>query len=112
MQLITIYAVVKSKCAVEKGKRCTKKCRDSGKNDDLYADYKVLCSCNSLLKKNMPCALYTCRIICMIAIDRAEQSAETVIDIQSDVVSDSDALTCVSYSSTIQITRLDKITRL
>jgi len=29
-QLITICAVVKSKCAVEKGNVCTQKCRDSG----------------------------------------------------------------------------------
>jgi len=47
--LITIYAVVKLKCAVEKGNVCTKKCRDSGQNDDLCADYQVQCSCKSCL---------------------------------------------------------------
>jgi len=35
VQLIAICAVVKSKCALENGTVCTKKCRDSGQNDDL-----------------------------------------------------------------------------
>jgi len=50
VQLITICAVVKSKRAVEKGNVCTKKCRDSGQNDDLCADYLVLCNCKFCLK--------------------------------------------------------------
>ena len=33
LQLITICAVVKSKCGVEKGYRSTKKCRDYDQND-------------------------------------------------------------------------------
>ena len=53
MQLITICAVVKSKCAVENGKICTKDHRDSGQNDDLWADCQVLGSCKSCSK----CAL-------------------------------------------------------
>src|SRR6218665_3667640 len=47
----TIWAVVKSKCAVEKGNVCIKKCRDSDQNDDLCTDYQVLCRlCKSCLK--------------------------------------------------------------
>jgi len=38
LQLITICAVVKSKGAVEKGNVCTKKSRDSGQNNYLFAD--------------------------------------------------------------------------
>ena len=46
VQLITICTdFVKSKCAVEKGNVCTKKCRDSGQNDDLRADCQVLPNC-------------------------------------------------------------------
>ena len=45
VQLITISAVAKVKCRVEKGHACTKKCKDSGQNDDLCANYQVLCSC-------------------------------------------------------------------
>jgi len=48
VQLITICAVVKSRCAVEKGDvraLCIKKCRESGQNYDLCADYQVLCNC-------------------------------------------------------------------
>jgi len=37
MQLITICAVVKSKCAVEKGNVSIEKCRYSGQNDDICA---------------------------------------------------------------------------
>ena len=48
-------AVVESKCAVEKGNACTKKCRDSGQIDDLCADYQVLCGYKSCL--NMPCLM-------------------------------------------------------
>jgi len=48
VQLITISAVVTSKCAVERGDVCTKKCRDS--NQNLCADYQVLYSCKSCLK--------------------------------------------------------------
>src|SRR6218665_699428 len=48
---LTICAVVKSKCAVEKDNGCTKKCKDSGKNGDLCADYLVLCSCKSCFKE-------------------------------------------------------------
>ena len=40
----------KNQCAVEKGKVCAKKCRDSGQNGDLCAGYQVLCSCESCLK--------------------------------------------------------------
>src|SRR6218665_3013607 len=36
--LITIYAVVKSNCAVEQGTVCTKKCRGSGLNHYLCID--------------------------------------------------------------------------
>jgi len=36
--LITICAVVISKCAVEKGNVCTKMCRYSGQNDDFCSD--------------------------------------------------------------------------
>jgi len=42
VQLITICAAVKSKCAVQKGNMCTKKCRDAGKNEGLSADYLVI----------------------------------------------------------------------
>jgi len=48
---ITICAVVKSKCAVEQGDVCTKKCWNSGKvYDMLCADYQLLCSGKSCLK--------------------------------------------------------------
>src|SRR6218665_2942065 len=50
VQLITICAVVKSTCEVEKGNVCAKKSRDSGQNDDFCADYQVLCSCKSCIK--------------------------------------------------------------
>jgi len=50
VQLITICAVVKSKCAVETGNVCTKKCRDSGQNYDLCADHQLLCNCKSCLE--------------------------------------------------------------
>jgi len=50
MQLITIFAVVKSKCAVEKGNVCTKKRRYSGQNYDLCADNQILCSYKSCSK--------------------------------------------------------------
>src|SRR6218665_1135266 len=49
-QLIAICAVVKSKCAVEKGNVCVKKYRNSGQTDHLSPDYQVLCSCKSCLK--------------------------------------------------------------
>ena len=55
VQLITICAVVKSKCAVEKGNICTKKCRDSVQSDELCANYPVLCSCTSCLKYALVC---------------------------------------------------------
>jgi len=50
VQLITICAVVKSKCAAEKGNMCIKKFRNSIQTDDLCADFQVLRSCNSCLK--------------------------------------------------------------
>ena len=50
VQLITICAVVKSKCAVEKGNECTKNCRDSGQNDDLCTDYQLSYFKKSYLK--------------------------------------------------------------
>ena len=50
MQLIPICAVVKSRSVQLKKYVCTKKCRDSGQNDDLCAAYQVLCSCKSCLK--------------------------------------------------------------
>jgi len=37
VQLITICAVVKLKCAVDKGKVRPMNCRDSGENDDSCA---------------------------------------------------------------------------
>jgi len=49
VQLITICAVVKSKRVVDKGNVCTKKCRDSGQNEDLCAYYQVMCSWKSCL---------------------------------------------------------------
>jgi|SRR6218665_1136491 len=52
-QWITICVVVKSKFAIEKGNEYTKKCRDSGQNDDLYADNQALCSCKSCLKYDL-----------------------------------------------------------
>ena len=50
VQLITICAVVKSKCAAEKGNVRTEKCCVSGQNDELCADYQDLCSCKSCWK--------------------------------------------------------------
>ena len=50
VRLITICAVVKSKCTVEQDKVWSKKCRDSGQNDDLCADHQVLCGSKSCLK--------------------------------------------------------------
>src|SRR6218665_1467529 len=50
VKLFTMRAVVKSKCAVEKGNECTKKCTNSCHNDDLCADNQVVCSCKSCLK--------------------------------------------------------------
>lgn len=41
--LITMCAVVKSECAVEKGNVCNNKGRYSGQNDDLFSGYQVLC---------------------------------------------------------------------
>ena len=38
VQLITVYALVKSKSAVEKGSMCNKKCKDYVQTDDLCAD--------------------------------------------------------------------------
>jgi len=50
VQLITICAVVKSKCAVEKCSMCSKNYRDSGQNDDFGTNYQDLCSCKSFLR--------------------------------------------------------------
>ena len=44
MQLFAICSVAKSKCAVEKGPACTKKCRDPSKNDDFCAENQVFCA--------------------------------------------------------------------
>ena len=38
----SICVIIKPKCAAEKGSVRAKKCRDSGQNDDLCADYQVL----------------------------------------------------------------------
>ena len=50
VQLTTICAVIKSKCAAEKDNVCTKKCRDSGQNYDLRVNYPDLCSWKYCLK--------------------------------------------------------------
>ena len=54
VQLITICAAVKWKCAVEKGNVCSKKCRDSDQTVELCTDFQVLCSCKSCLKYALP----------------------------------------------------------
>jgi len=48
--VITIFAIEKSKLAVEKSNVCAEKYRDSDKSNDLCADYQLLCSGKSCLK--------------------------------------------------------------
>jgi len=82
VQLITICAVVKTKCAVEKGNVCPKKCRDSGQNDDLRADYQVLCSCKPCLKytlKSSSILIVVCRVVVLKMILRVTITTNLLI---------------------------------